>query len=291
MSFGAAERLAAERLIRIALDEDLGSQGDVTTNSLVSAEETGTVQIVARDDGVLAGLTVAELVFHRLDPSVRVSSRVADGAPLARGLVVAEISGPARSLLVGERTVLNFMTHLCGVASLTRRYVDAISGTRAGIFDTRKTIPGWRVLEKYAVRCGGGRNHRMGLFDQVLIKDNHLADWATSGAGHTVAAAIERVRQQQPSIVIEVEVDTLDQLRDALTANPQIVLLDNMNCDLLRQAVEIRDRTAPGVELEASGGVNLTTVGDIARTGVERISVGALTHSAPALDLAFDWKR
>lgn len=290
MEFGEAETLAVERLIRIALDEDLGAVGDVTTDSLIPADETGTAQIAARVAGVLSGLPIADLVFRQIDPSVRVVTQLADGAPLAAGQVVAEITGPVRSLLVGERTILNFMTHLCGVASLTRRYVDAIVGTQAGIFDTRKTLPGWRVLAKYAVRCGGGRNHRMGLYDQVLIKDNHLADWAASGAGHSIAAAIERIRRQQPTIVIEVEVDTLDQLRDALAGRPHIVLLDNMSCERLRQAVEIRNQSAPVVELEASGGVNLQTVGDIARCGVERISVGALTHSAPALDLAFDWK-
>lgn len=288
--FGEAERLAAERLIRIALDEDLGSAGDVTTQSLIAATETGAVQIVSRRAGRLSGLPVAELVFRLLDPTVLVSTCAADGDAVCPGQIVAEVSGPVRSLLVGERTALNFLTHLSGVATLTRCYVDAVAGTRAGIFDTRKTLPGWRVLEKYAVRCGGGRNHRMGLYDQVLIKDNHLADWSTSGTGHTIAAAIQRAREAHPELVIEVEVDTLEQLRDALSANPHIVLLDNMSCDLLRQAVAIRDRSAPGVELEASGSVNLQTVGEIGRSGVERISAGAPTHSAPALDLAFDWK-
>jgi nicotinate-nucleotide pyrophosphorylase (carboxylating) len=288
--FHDAERSAAERLIRLALEEDLGTAGDVTTLSLVGAAETGAVQIVARKAGVLACVHVAELVFRLLDPSVSFAMHAADGDAVGAGRVVAEVSGSVRSLLIGERTALNFLTHLCGVATLTRHYVDAVSGTRAGIYDTRKTLPGWRILEKYAVRCGGGKNHRMGLFDQALIKDNHLADWAVSGAGHTIAAAIRRVREVHPELTIEVEVDTLDQLRDALSAKPHIVLLDNMSCDSLRQAVEFRDRTAPEVELEASGGVNLDTVGAIARTGVERISVGALTHSAPSLDLAFDWK-
>lgn len=184
--------------------------------------------------------------------------------------------------------MLNFMTHLSGIATLTRRFVDAVRGTRAEVLDTRKTLPGWRLLEKYAVRCGGGTNHRMGLYDGVLIKDNHLAAWTESDS---IAAAVETARQRSPAgVSIEVEVDTLDQLSDALRGGPDIVLLDNMDVATLRQAVNIRDHTAPRVLLEASGGVTLETVAAIAQTGVERISVGGLTHSAPALDLAFDWK-
>ena len=183
--------------------------------------------------------------------------------------------------------MLNFMTHLSGIATLTKTFVDCVKGTRARILDTRKTLPGWRLLQKYAVRCGGGLNHRMGLYDGVLIKDNHLAAWTESAS---IAEAVRSARSLSPAgISIEVEVDTLPQLRDALQGSPDIVLLDNMTVETLSEAVAIRDRVAPNVQLEASGGVNLGTVTAIAQTGVERISVGALTHSAPALDLGFDW--
>jgi nicotinate-nucleotide pyrophosphorylase (carboxylating) len=230
-------------------------------------------------------------VFEIVEPRVQWTNSLADGAALQPGTIVAELTGSLRSLLTGERTALNFLTHLSGIASLTRRYVAAVAGTRAGIYDTRKTLPGWRVLEKYAVRMGGGRNHRVGLYDMVLIKDNHLAGWKASAANHTIAEAVRVAREAVgPEIPVEVEVDTLEQLRDALAGQPDIVLLDNMNCERLAQAVAIRDAAAPQVELEASGGVSLETVSEIARTGVERISVGALTHSAVALDLAFDWK-
>ncbi|MBI5758985.1 MAG: carboxylating nicotinate-nucleotide diphosphorylase [Planctomycetales bacterium] len=289
--FDIAERMAAARLIELALEEDLGAIGDVTTDALIRPDERGAVKIVARQAGVLVGMPVAKMVFEQFDRDVLWTALKQDGSALQPGTVVGELSGSVRSLLSGERTTLNFLTHLSGIATLTRRYVDAVAGSSANIFDTRKTLPGWRVLEKYAVRCGGGRNHRVGLFDMVLIKDNHLAGWKASGADHSVSAAVHAARSRVASgIPIEVEVDTLEQLTDALSAAPNIVLLDNMNLATLRQAVELRNRMAPRVELEASGGVNLNTVADIARTGVERISVGALTHSAPALDLAFDWK-
>ncbi|MBS0265073.1 MAG: carboxylating nicotinate-nucleotide diphosphorylase [Planctomycetes bacterium] len=281
---------AAQKLIQLALLEDLADQGDVTTTALIPEGQTAQVQIVARQPGVLAGLPVGEMVFQKVDPSVRFQSLADDGTRLSAGQVVAELSGCLRSLLIGERTCLNFLTHLSGVATLTRRFVDAIAGTRAGIYDTRKTLPGWRVLEKQAVVAGGGKNHRMGLFDMVLIKDNHLAGWQT-GTGQSLAEAVRAARQKSPAgLRIEIEVDTLEQLKDALQGLPEIVLLDNMSLEELRQAVAWRDQHAPQVELEASGGVSLATVADIARTGVERISVGALTHSPPALDLAFDWK-
>jgi nicotinate-nucleotide pyrophosphorylase (carboxylating) len=285
------EHRAAAKLIRLALDEDLGAAGDLTTRALIGEHETGTVRIVARQSGVLAGIAVAEQVFQIVDPTVRFTTLVAEGAALQRGTIVAELTGPLPSLLSGERTALNFLTHLSGVASLTRRFVAAIEGTRAQIYDTRKTLPGWRVLEKSAVRLGGGRNHRHGLYDMVLIKDNHLAGWLAAKNGRTIADAVRQAREQVgPAVPIEVEVDSLEQLRDALSGNPDLVLLDNMTCAQLREAVALRDAAAPNIELEASGGVTLETVADIARTGVERISVGALTHSAVALDLAFDWK-
>jgi nicotinate-nucleotide pyrophosphorylase (carboxylating) len=249
------------------------------------------VQIVARRAGVLAGLPVASLVVNEIDPAAVFAARARDGDALAAGSVIAEISGRVPSLLMAERTCLNFLTHLSGVATLTRRYVDAIEGTRAAVYDTRKTLPGWRVLQKYAVRAGGGHNHRQGLADMILIKDNHLAGWRAGANDCRIAAAIRAARSAAPAgMKIEVEVDTLDQLADALSVKPDIVLLDNMTLDQLRQAVALRNQHAAGIELEASGGVSLEIVAAIAATGVERISVGALTHSAPALDLAFDWK-
>lgn len=288
--YGEMERRAAQPLIELALAEDLSDAGDVTTGALLPPGQVGTVQIVAREAGVLAGLPVARQVFERLDSRVQFSASLEDGTRLEFGSIVAELSGPVPTLLTGERTALNFLTHLSGVASLTRRFVDAVAGTPAGVFDTRKTLPGWRVLEKYAVRAGGGRNHRMGLFDMVLIKDNHLAGWSAAGNG-SIAAAVEAARAAAGAgRLVEVEVDSLDQLRDALGGGPDLVLLDNMSPDLMREAVAIRDARAPQVGLEASGGVSLATIAEIARTGVERISIGALTHSAVALDLAFDWK-
>jgi nicotinate-nucleotide pyrophosphorylase (carboxylating) len=288
--FTADDDQAARELIRLGLQEDLGERGDVTSQTLIDAGNTGTVQIVARRDGVLAGLPVAERVFEAVDRRVVVKPFVQDGASLAAGTVVADVSGPVRALLTGERTALNFLTHLSGVATLTRRFVNAIAGTRAVILDTRKTLPGYRRLQKYAVRCGGGTNHRLGLFDAILIKDNHLAAW--SDGGRDIADAVRFAREQAPAgVTVEVEVDTLAQLERVLPAGPSIVLLDNMSADEMRQAAERRNRIAPRVRLEASGGVTLETVLAIAETGVDRISIGALTHSAPALDLAFDWRR
>ncbi len=287
-TFGTSEQAAAETLIELALAEDLASAGDLTCAALIRADEQAAVQVVARNAGVLSGATIGRRVFAHLDAAVRWKSHRRDGDAVSAGMAVATVSGPLRSLLIGERTMLNFMTHLSGIATLTGRFVAAVQGTRAVILDTRKTLPGWRLLEKYAVRCGGGTNHRMGLYDGVLIKDNHLAAWTES---NSIAAAVETARQRSPAgVSIEVEVDSLEQLEDALRGQPDIVLLDNMSVSLLIQAVAIRDRAASTVLLEASGGVTLDTVTAIAQSGVERISVGGLTHSAPALDLAFDWK-
>ena len=287
-TFRSDEQSAAGTLIGLALAEDLGSAGDLTCATLIRREERAAVQVVARTDGVLAGSPVGRLVFARLNSTVQWEAHRRDGDAIEKGATVATVSGPLATLLTGERTMLNFMTHLSGVATMTRRFVDAVQGTRATILDTRKTLPGWRALEKYAVRCGGGTNHRRGLYDGVLIKDNHLAAWTESAS---IALAVETARQRSPAgVSIEVEVDTLPQLEDALRGHPDIVLLDNMDLDSLRASVHLRDRQAPDVLLEASGGVTLATVAGIAQTGVERISVGGLTHSAPALDLAFDWK-
>ena len=330
LEFGIVEERSALRLIELALAEDLGdsptngfqSDGeladvfsvttvdsildampdslpseldrDLTCAALVDPAELATINVVVRHVGVLAGGPVAELIFNRLDPSVAWQPLVTDGSFVTGQTVVARASGSLRSLLIGERTVLNFLMHLSGVATQTRKFVEMVLGTQAVILDTRKTLPGWRALEKYAVRCGGGTNHRMGLHDGVLIKDNHLAAWIRgqgSGVrGQTISDAVRQARIVSPSgIAIEVEVDTLDQLRDALAGGPDIVLLDNMNSLTLREAVRLRDEIAPSVRLEASGGITLANIREIAESGVDRISIGALTHSAPALDIAFDW--
>ncbi len=295
MNFGEREQNAARALIRMGLEEDLGPGGDLTSRALIPEDQCGTVQIVARAPGVLAGLPVARMVFEEVDQATVFTPQARDGDLIAAQTVVAEVSGRVRSLLVGERTCLNFLTHLSGIATLTRRYVDAIGGTKTRIYDTRKTLPGWRALQKYAVVAAGGENHRLGLHDMVLIKDNHLAGWRATAADHSVAAAVRAARERaetiaKRTIAVEVEVDTLEQLVDALAGEPDFVLLDNMTLDEMRQAVALRNDRAPDVKLEASGGVSLATIAAIAATGVERISVGALTHSAPALDLAFDWK-
>lgn len=289
--FDELEHSAAEPLIEMALAEDLRQTGDLTCQALIPESAQAEVLVMARQDGVLAGGPVAERVFAKLDPRVTWQQETPDGAELSRGTCIAKVSGPLRSVLTGERTALNFLTHLSGIATLTRTFLEAAKPTSAKILDTRKTHPGWRVLEKYAVRAGGGVNHRMGLFDGCLIKDNHLAAWRTlSSQGSTIAEAVRQARSfVKEGTSVEVEVDTLDQLRDALDGRPDIVLLDNMTPDQLREAVAIRDEKQPSVQLEASGGINLETIQGIAQTGVERISIGALTHSAPACDIAFDW--
>jgi nicotinate-nucleotide pyrophosphorylase (carboxylating) len=288
-------------VLRLALREDLGSSGDCTTMALVPEGAMGRAEVVARQEGVVAGLPAAETALAEIDPRVHWEPSSEDGDVVHAGGRLARISGPAGSLLAAERIVLNLLGRLSGIASLTQKYVEAICGTKARIFDTRKTIPGWRQLEKYAVRCGGGWNHRTGLFDAVLIKDNHLAlgsQAAGGGPRYRPAEAVLRARQwikqrgalsEGLPVIVEIEVDTLDQFMEVLPAGPDIVLLDNMTPAVLRAAVAFRNTGFPGIELEASGGVNLHTVRAIAETGVDRISAGALTHSAVALDIGLDW--
>jgi len=300
IEWDAAVEEDCRQLIRLAIREDLERVFDWTTVCLVPPEALGQADIVSRQDGVVAGLRAAGLALSEMDITVGWSPAVDDGARVSSGRVLATVSGPARSLLSGERILLNLIGRLSGIATLTRRYVDAVAGTGARIYDTRKTTPGWRRLEKYAVRLGGGHNHRTGLFDAILIKDNHLALGAAGqGAAQlSPAQAVRRARDLVESmaaaksaepLIVEVEVDTLEQLAMALGEGPDIVLLDNMPLEMLRQAVAMRDQTAAGVQLEASGSVTLETVGKIAATGVERISVGALTHSATSLDVGLDW--
>ncbi len=291
------EQLRADwlKLLRLAIAEDLASQGDRTTEALVGEAALGAAEVVVRGHGVVAGLPVVEIALGQIDPRLDWSPTANDGQAVGPGHRLGRIAGPARGILAAERLVLNALGRLCGIATLTRQYVDAVHGTKARIYDTRKTTPGWRQLEKYAVGCGGGTNHRTGLFDAVLIKDNHLAlgSDGSSGTQFTAAEAVTRAKRfthdHAPEMIVEVEVDTLDQLADVLPAGPDLVLLDNMTAAELREAVARRDAAAPSVELEASGGVTLETIGTIARSGVERISVGALTHSAAWLDLGLDW--
>ena len=303
MQFGQPEHDAAARLIDLALAEDLNDVGDVTTNLTIPPSANGTVRLVARRPGRLSGLPIMTMVFAKLDDRVQIQQHTCDGSRLSPGEEVATLNGPTASLLTGERTALNFVTHLSGIATLTQQYVDAAAaaGGKAVILDTRKTLPGWRVLQKYAVRCGGGTNHRMGLYDGILIKDNHLASWQGGGNDQTpvdvseprrsLSEAIEHAGANAPAgMKIEIEVDSLQQLADAILARPNIVLLDNFTPDRLSAAIALRDDQSPETLLEASGGVNLDTIAAIAATGVDRISIGALTHSAPALDLAFDWE-
>jgi nicotinate-nucleotide pyrophosphorylase (carboxylating) len=272
--------LIIEPVVLAALAEDLGRAGDITSQACIPAGSRLRAAFVARRDGVVAGLDCARLSLFALDPGADCEFRRADGDRVGPGTVLAEIEADARAALAAERVALNLLCRLSGVATLTAAYVARIAGTRAKILDTRKTTPGLRALEKYAVRCGGGSNHRFGLDDAVLIKDNHLA--ACGGVG----PALARVRARAGHMVkIEVEVDSLEQLRDALEHRPDIILLDNFGLDDLRAAVAL---AAGRTLLEASGGVDLTTVNAIAHTGVDYISVGALTHSAPVFDIGLD---
>jgi nicotinate-nucleotide pyrophosphorylase (carboxylating) len=288
MNFTAAESNACRRLVAWALDEDLGGLNDVTSEAIIPEDQTGRAALVSRAPGVLAGLPAVPLVVAAVAPDLTFEALTEDGQPLSPGQRIATLSGPLRSLLTMERTALNFLQHLSGIATLTRRFVDAVAGLNCRILDTRKTLPGWRLLAKYAVRCGGGHNHRTGLYDGVLIKDNHLA--ALAGKPQALTEAIRAARRHASTVPLEVEVDTLEQLDEALAARPDMVLLDNMTLNQLREAVRRRNASASGVLLEASGGVTLETVRAIAETGVDRISVGALTHSAPALDIALDYQ-
>lgn len=288
------------QLMRLAVREDLDRFFDWTTVALVDERAEGRATIVSRGSGVIAGLAAARLILDEYDRRLGWETYVNDGAQVQKGTRIATVSGPARSLLAVERPLLNLVGHLAGIASLTAEYVAAVSGTRAKIYDTRKTMPGWRRLEKYAVRCGGGHNHRLGLFDGVLIKDNHLALGAKllDRARYTPAEAVTRARKflhdlphdaRPGELLLEIEVDSLEQLREVLPAGPDIVLLDNMRPDTLAAAVAIRNELAPTIELEASGGINLRTVASVAASGVDRISVGALTHSAEWFDVGLDW--
>lgn len=287
LHWGEKEAARARVLIDLALEEDLGEAGDLTSHATIPAHERGQAALVARVPGVLCGMPIVAMLCDRFQLMLRGDAH-GDGTRLTTGEAIGVVSGLMRDLLACERTALNFLQRLSGVATLSARFVEAVRGTGAAILDTRKTTPGWRVLEKYAVRCGGAANHRVGLFDAVLIKDNHLAhlERVQDPAGVAIAAARA---QTPPGTLVEIEVTDLSMFERALACKPDIILLDNMSLDQLAQAVHLRNKHEPRVLLEASGGVRLETVGAIARTGVDRISVGALTHSAPSLDIALDY--
>jgi nicotinate-nucleotide pyrophosphorylase (carboxylating) len=274
-----------QRAVRLALDEDVGS-GDATTLATVPPDRMVRAHLVAREPIVLAGVELAEAAWGACSAAIRCERLAEDASEVAAGATLLRVFGPAGAILTGERVALNFVQRLSGIATLTAQYVRAVQDTRVRILDTRKTTPGWRHLEKYAVRCGGGHNHRFGLFDGVLIKDNHLAALAHEKP-NAIAAAVRRAREHYPHLPVEVEADNPAQVQQAVEAAPDVILLDNMTLEHLREAVRM---VAGRVKLEASGGVHLGSVRAIAQTGVDFVSVGALTHSARAVDLGLDFQ-
>ncbi|MFM7249918.1 MAG: carboxylating nicotinate-nucleotide diphosphorylase [Planctomycetaceae bacterium] len=293
---------AVERLVRARvadwLEEDLGHECDWTSVALVPADATAELDVVARRAGVVAGMPVAGIVVAAVDPALEWTALVADGTAVAAGTPIGRIAGPTREILTAERTVLNCLGRMSGVATATRRLVDAVAGTPCRVYDTRKTVPGWRILDKLAARWGGGWTHRLGLHDAILVKDNHLA--AVRAAGGDAAEAVRRARAfvqrtfppaRAGEMVVEIEIEAVDDLAAVLAAGPDIVLLDNMPPERLAAAVAIRDRERPGTILEASGGVSPETAGAMAAAGVDRLSSGWPTHGAPWLDVALDWGR
>jgi nicotinate-nucleotide pyrophosphorylase (carboxylating) len=281
------ELSAAEirKAVQAALAEDIGS-GDATTLATVPANAAAKSVLRSRESLVVAGIEFAEIAFRELSRKIKIEKLLCDGERASAGKILLKISGPARAILNAERVALNFIQRLSGIATVTAQFVDAIKGTRSQILDTRKTTPGWRRFEKYAVTCGGGKNHRIGLFDMILIKDNHLAALKNEKP-NAIAAAIQRARIKFPKLKVEVEADTLKQVEQAADARADFILLDNMDLKQLRRAVKMVKGRA---KTEASGGVNLKTVGAIAETGVDFISVGALTHSARAMDIGLDFE-
>lgn len=280
MSLPSLPRVIVEPSVRAALLEDLGLAGDVTSAAVIPADHRSRFVMAARKPGVIAGLEIAALAFELVDPAIKMTAHIADGARVAAGDVIATIEGPSRGLLTGERVALNFLGHLSGIATVTAGIVDAVAGTKAAVVCTRKTTPGLRAFEKYAVRAGGGMNHRFALYDAVLIKDNHIV------IAGSVTEAIRRAKANIGHMVkIEVEVDTLDQLREAMEIGVDAVLLDNMSPALLKEAV---DFVAGRAITEASGGITPQTAAAIAASGVDLLSIGWITHSAPCLDIGLD---
>ncbi len=284
-------------LVRLAIAEDLRDAMDWTTVCLIPPDCKGACQVVPRADGVCAGVALVKWIVDEFDADLKVECLQEDGTPLVSGQPIVRLEGNARDILTSERTILNILCRLCGIATLTNRYVKAMAGMKARLYDTRKTTPGWRLIEKYAVSCGSGHNHRSGLYDGFLIKDNHLALAGNSESPMSAGAAARKAISWRSSTVehlvappiVEIEVDSLEQFRDVISTRPDIVLLDNFSIEQLRQAVAIRDEAGIPIELEASGNVKLDTIAEIASTGVDRISSGALTHQATSLDLGLDW--
>ncbi|HGJ63904.1 TPA: carboxylating nicotinate-nucleotide diphosphorylase [bacterium] len=271
--------IAISDLIDLALREDIGT-GDITSESTIPENVMAKAIILSKDEGIIAGLDIAGEVFHKIDPNIDYKKLISDGDMITKKQEIAIVEGKARSLLTAERTVLNFIQRLSGVATITSRYAKAVSGYKAKIVDTRKTTPGWRALEKYAVRIGGGGNHRFGLYDAVLIKDNHIA------VAGSITEAIARAKKQIPhTIKIEVETENLDQVQESIQAKADIIMLDNMTIDMMSKAVKLIDGKAI---VEASGGIKLENVASVAETGVDLISIGAITHSAISLDISMD---
>jgi len=265
--------------IQNALAEDIGT-GDLTATLLLPPDHQSEARIFAKEEAVVAGIEAARAVYHQVDPKIVITVRTKDGETVRPGDTVLEIAGPTRSILTGERVALNFIQRLSGVATVTRKFVDAVAGTGAEILDTRKTTPGLRVLEKAAVKAGGASNHRMGLFDAVMVKDNHLL------AHPDLPAAIQEIRHKHPKLLIEVEADSIEQVREFVRLEAiNVILLDNMSPDEIRQCIALR---RPGLKFEASGGVSLATVRAVAETGVDYISVGQLTHSARSIDFSLE---
>ncbi|WP_294503879.1 carboxylating nicotinate-nucleotide diphosphorylase [uncultured Victivallis sp.] len=275
----------ADLLIELALNEDLDTTGDVTTNSVVPEEAVATAVLRCKEPRmVLAGIQIAERVFKMVEPRLQFRTMKDDGDVCEYGEIIAEISGPARGILVAERTALNFLQRLCGVATTASKYAEALKGTKTEILDTRKTTPGFRNLEKYAVAVGGATNHRVGLYDRVMIKDNHRELAAMEGAGG-IARSVQRAREKYPELEVEVEADTLDEVREAVEAHADYIMLDNMSDDMMAEAVKL---VAGRAKLEASGGITLERLPRIGKLGVDFVSSGALTHSVKAADISLD---
>jgi nicotinate-nucleotide pyrophosphorylase (carboxylating) len=272
-----------QELIKLALKEDIGP-GDVTSEALVEEGRPARAALIAKGAYVLAGAAVAESVFQNVDPTLTIVHQVTDGSAVAAGDTILEVAGSARSILAGERTALNFIQRMTGIATLTARFVELARPYGADILDTRKTAPGMRILDKYAVRCGGGKNHRIGLYDRILIKDNHAALW-NAAAPNRLADAVRQARARYPGLLIEVEVQSPDELHSILEAEPDWVLLDNMTLDQMRECAR---RCQGRCKTEASGGIHLQSLESVLQTGVQAVSVGALTHSAPAADFSLE---
>ena len=273
-----------ETLVRKALEEDLGT-GDITTDNLVQDALLARGKFIAREEGIICGIPIVEPLFRLLDEDIEFKAAISDGDRVLSGQIIGEISGAARGILSGERVVLNFLQRLSGIATLTRRFVRAVEEFPTKIYDTRKTTPLWRYLEKYAVKIGGGENHRLGLYDMVLIKDNHLRLLGWKGLKEHIARVRKRLG---PDVKIEIEAENLNEVKAAISGVANVIMLDNMSLDEMRQAVETVRKSSEKIEIEASGGVTLDNVKKIARTGVDRISIGALTHSALALDISLE---